>query len=59
MLVRSFDRGHSLELVHAGVDFQIRETFESAMVFGDAVLNELGVPAEEADEVIEDVRRRD
>ena len=28
LLVRSFDREHSLRLIHAGVDFQIRETFE-------------------------------
>ena len=31
LLVRSFDREHSLKLVEAGVDVQIRETFESAL----------------------------
>ena len=36
LLVRSFDREHALELVHAGVDYQMRETFESALALGEA-----------------------
>jgi glutathione-regulated potassium-efflux system protein KefB len=59
LFVRAFDRGHVLRLVPAGVDFQIRETFESALVFGHAVLTELGLAREQADEAIADVRRRD
>jgi glutathione-regulated potassium-efflux system protein KefB len=59
LLVRSFDRGHSLKLVAAGVDYQIRETFESAMAFGEAALVEVGVPADEAAEIMAGVRRRD
>jgi glutathione-regulated potassium-efflux system protein KefB len=59
IFARAFDRGHALDLVHAGVDYQIRETFESAMSFGRAALIELGVPVDEADEIVEDVRRRD
>ncbi len=59
LLVRAFDRGHSLRLIQAGVDYQVRETFESAMKFGQAVLEELGLPQDEAAEVIADVRRRD
>ena len=55
LLVRSFDRQHSLELVQAGVDVQIRETFESAMRFGEAALRELGVPADEAAEIAAEV----
>jgi glutathione-regulated potassium-efflux system protein KefB len=31
LLVRSYDREHSLGLIAAGVDYQIRETFESAI----------------------------
>ena len=34
LFVRAFDRGHSLRLIAAGVDYHIRETFESAMVLG-------------------------
>lgn len=59
LLVRSFDREHSLKLVAAGVDVQIRETFESALKFGEAALRELGVSEDEAAETAEAVRRRD
>ncbi|MNU46695.1 Glutathione-regulated potassium-efflux system protein KefC [compost metagenome] len=59
LLVRAFDRGHSLRLIQAGVDYQVRETFESALKFGQAVLEELGLPEDEAADVIADVRRRD
>jgi glutathione-regulated potassium-efflux system protein KefB len=57
--VRAFDRTHSLELVNAGADFQVRETFESALAFGNNALREIGVPPEEAGEIIDEVRRRD
>jgi glutathione-regulated potassium-efflux system protein KefB len=59
LLVRSYDREHSLRLVEAGVDVQIRETFESALKFGEVALRELGVPEDEAAETAEDIRRRD
>ncbi len=59
LLVRSFDRQHSLQLITAGVDYQIRETFESAMSFGEAALKELGLSEDEAAEIVADVRRRD
>ncbi|ALN62444.1 transporter, monovalent cation:proton antiporter-2 family protein [Lysobacter antibioticus] len=59
LLARSFDREHALELVHAGVDLQVRETFESAMHFGEAALVELGVPQDEAAEVVAEIRHRD
>jgi len=59
VLVRVFDRVHARSMVEAGVDFQIRETFESALSFGAAALRELGVPVDEAAGAAEDVRRRD
>jgi len=59
LYVRAFDRGHVLRLVKAGVDYQIRETFESALVFGREVLLGLGFDEPEADEAIADVRKRD
>ncbi|MEN5083815.1 monovalent cation:proton antiporter-2 (CPA2) family protein [Bosea sp. TWI1241] len=59
LFVRAFDRGHAAELIQADVDYQIRETFESAMSFGRAVLLGLGVAESEADEISQDVRRRD
>lgn len=59
LFVRAYDRGHSMDLIRAGVDFQIRETFESAMVFGREVLLGLGVAELDAQEISDDVRRRD
>jgi glutathione-regulated potassium-efflux system protein KefB len=59
LLARSFDREHALKLVMAGVDVQIRETFESALMFGAAALREIGVPQEEAEEIAAEVRQRD
>lgn len=59
LYVRAFDRGHALRLIHAGVDYQLRETLESAFVFGRKVLTDLGVDEGEADEIMADVRRRD
>lgn len=59
LFVRAYDRGHSLRLIEAGVDYQIRETFESALKFGEAVLAGLGFPEEAAADAIAEVRRRD
>ena len=59
LLVRSFDREHSLRLIHAGVDYQVRETFESALQFGQAALMELGADPDDAREIAEQIRERD
>lgn len=59
LFVRAYDRTHTLHLIREGVDYQIRETLESAMVFGEEVLKALGVPPEEAAEITADNRRRD
>jgi voltage-gated potassium channel Kch len=57
--VRAYDRIHAIDLMKLQVDYQMRETFESALRFGRATLEELGVPEVEAAEVTADVRRRD
>lgn len=59
VLARAYDRGAALGLISAGVNFQIRETFESALAFGGVTLAKLGIEEAEVAEVIEDVRRRD
>jgi len=59
VLARSFDREHALELVAHGADVQLRETFESALRFGELALRELGVDPDEAAEIAAGVRRRD
>ena len=59
VFARAYDRGTALKLVHAGVEYQLRETMESALVFSNEVMRHLGIPYEEAAETIEDVRTRD
>ena len=59
LLGRSYDCEHSLELINAGVDYQIRETFESAVDFGAAALVELGVAEDDAARIANEIRRRD
>ena len=56
---RAYDRRHAIELVNAGANFHMRETLLSALGFGGALLRELGVSAERARAVVDDVRRRD
>ncbi|GAA0778721.1 potassium transporter TrkA [Roseibium denhamense] len=56
---RATDRAHALDLTKRGVDFQIRETFESSVVFGRAALEALGTPLDRIDQIEEDVRLRD
>jgi CPA2 family monovalent cation:H+ antiporter-2 len=57
--VRSWDRGHTLELLGKGVDYELRETYESALAFGAATLRGIGISVSEADEIVAEVRRRD
>jgi monovalent cation:proton antiporter-2 (CPA2) family protein len=59
LYVRAFDRIHAMELLEAGVHFQMRETLESALAFGRAALLELGIAQERVEEVEEAVRLRD
>jgi len=59
LLVRSFDRGHAVELIRAGVDYQIRETVESAYLMGAQGLRALGFAEADIADVVEDIRRRD
>lgn len=57
--VRSYDRTHTLELLAKGVDYELRETFESAMAFGGETLRGLGYDGDEVEAIVEEVRRRD
>jgi len=59
VLARSLDRFHAIELINAGVDFQVRDTFESALILGEKTLVALGNDEDDARDVIDDVRRRD
>ena len=59
LYVRAYDRAHAVSLRQRGVDYELRETLDSALVFGRDTLRALGVAEDEADEVTADVRRRD
>ncbi|MEB6677308.1 monovalent cation:proton antiporter-2 (CPA2) family protein [Acinetobacter haemolyticus] len=59
LLVRSYDREHSLYLVKQKVDYMIRETFESAIKFGGVILKELGVDQDEVRRITHEIRDRD
>lgn len=59
LLVRSYDREHALHLAKQNVDYMIRETFESAMLFGGAILEELGVDQGDVEEISQEIRERD
>ena len=59
LLVRSYDREHALHLAKQNVDYMIRETFESAMLFGGAILEELGVDQSYVEEISQEIRERD
>lgn len=59
ILVRAIDRDHWIQLHERNVDFEIRETFESAMKLGHAALRLLGFDEGRAAEIEADIRRRD
>jgi glutathione-regulated potassium-efflux system protein KefB len=59
LLVRAYDRGHAVELIRSGVDYEIRETVESAYLMGAAGLRALGHAEVDIEEAAADIRRRD
>lgn len=59
LLARSYDRGHAVDLLRAGVDYQIRESVESAYLMGAQGLRTLGFAEADIEEAADDIRRRD
>ena len=59
LYVRSYDRGHTLELLDKGVTYELRETFKSALAFGRDALQGLGLDADAARVIADDIRSRD
>ncbi len=59
VMARSFDRGHSIELREIGVEFELRETFESAIAFGSQAIRILGADEIEIEEAVAGIRTRD
>jgi len=59
VLARAMDREHAVDLIKAGVEYQIRDTFESALLLGERALVTLGDTPEEAERIKSEVRSRD
>lgn len=59
LLVRSHDRAHAVELIRAGVRFQVRETVESAYAMGAEGLRALGYAEIDVEDAAQDIRQRD
>ncbi len=59
VLTRALTRQHAIELVQQGAAFQIRETYESAMVMGREALLRLGEAPELIEDTIATVRAQD
>jgi len=59
LFVRSYDRIHTLALRKRGVDYELRETFESGLMFGRRTLEALGIDERTAYDISEDMRERD
>jgi glutathione-regulated potassium-efflux system protein KefB len=59
IFARSYDRGHTLQLLARNVDYELRETFESAMRFGRETLVALGIDPDRAAIVEDFIRTRD
>lgn len=59
VLARAYDRGHAIDLLKAGVDYQIRETYESALDFSGEVMQVLGEEEDLVAQVVEEFREVD
>jgi glutathione-regulated potassium-efflux system protein KefB len=59
LYARSYDRRHTLRLIAKGVDYELRETFESALAFGRRTLEGLGLAPARARDVVAEIRNRD
>ena len=59
VLARAFDRVHVMELLELGVDFFVRETFESSVLLAAEGIKRLGCKADTVDHIIQQFRHRD
>ncbi|MCQ1573221.1 monovalent cation:proton antiporter-2 (CPA2) family protein [Neorhizobium galegae] len=59
LYVRSYDRIHALSLRDRNVEYELRETLESGLLFGKKTLEALGMSENEADDIGDDIRQRD
>ena len=59
LFVRAYDRIHSLALRARNVEYELRETLESGLLFGRKAIEALGASESEAKAITDDIRNRD
>ena len=59
IVARANDRRHRIDLIKAGADVQVRETFESALLMGMLALDKLGATQQEIAAITAGIRDRD
>ncbi|MEM9105122.1 MAG: monovalent cation:proton antiporter-2 (CPA2) family protein [Pseudomonadota bacterium] len=59
IFARAYDRAHTLSLRERQVEYELRETVESAFIFSQKTLEALGLGEERVSAIIEETRRRD
>jgi voltage-gated potassium channel Kch len=59
VFAETYDRFSEMAMRRHGVDFAVRQTYESAIRLASAGLRELGEPEETVEDVVEEFRRRD
>ena len=59
LFARSYDRIHTLSLRERGVEYELRETLGSGLIFGRKTLEALGMGSAEAEAIEDDIRKRD
>jgi monovalent cation:H+ antiporter-2, CPA2 family len=59
LFVRSYDRIHTISLRAREVEYELRETLESGLLFGQKTLEALGTSEAQTSEIGDDIRRRD
>lgn len=59
VLARAYDRQHAIELTKTGVDWQIRETFESALGLAEKALDVLAFDKASRERIMAETRDRD
>ncbi|MDJ0946278.1 MAG: monovalent cation:proton antiporter-2 (CPA2) family protein [Kiloniellales bacterium] len=59
LLARAFDRVHVMELLELGVDYFVRETFESSVLLASEGIRRLGCEADTVEHIVQQFRHRD
>ncbi|MEM6461124.1 MAG: monovalent cation:proton antiporter-2 (CPA2) family protein [Pseudomonadota bacterium] len=59
IFARAYDRAHTLSLRERGVEYELRETLESSLVFSRKTLEALGLDEGRVEAIVDETRKRD